>query len=68
MAAVELLTGSQVARRFGVNPGTVTRWRAKGLPSKEVARGVFLYHPTQVDRWGRSLGYEPRVPSGASGR
>ena len=59
-----LLTGQEVAARYGVTPGAVTRWRARGLPSKEVATAVILYDDVAVDRWCRAQGIN-RVASGA---
>jgi hypothetical protein len=59
-----LLTTEQVAALFGVRPGTVAQWRARGIgPAfirpvvglKRERRGQppILYHPDAVRAWAR---------------
>jgi hypothetical protein len=48
----ELISGGQVARKMGVDPATVRRWRrSEGAPCYEVGHNLVRYKLSEVQAW-----------------
>jgi Helix-turn-helix domain len=45
------IPGPEVARRLGVDPATVRRWRRLGMPSYPLTSKLILFKMSEVQAW-----------------
>ena len=60
----ELLDTAGIAETFGVDAGTVRRWRHHGCPASKQGRTV-LHDPAAVAAWRKSRGMDTQPGNGA---